>query len=269
MIYKNLFDTHIHSIHSFDGNHSVSDMCDGAIKNGAIGVCFTDHCDIDMNDFEPRAFAEKAFKNISDVKEHYKGKLEVLNGVELGQGIYRKELSLEILNKYNYDFVIGSIHNLENMEDFYFLDYKKYNVDELLTRYFEDLLKLVEWNKADTLAHITYPLRYIVAREHINVDMTRYNELIHAIFETLIKNDKALELNVSGLFMDMKDTLPNISYIKMYHDMGGKLVTVGSDSHYSEKVCLGLDRGYDILKECGYTEFTVFENRKPKLLPIV
>lgn len=268
MIYKNLFDTHIHSIHSFDGNHSVNDMCDNAIKNGAIGVCFTDHCDIDMNDFEPRAFAKSAFEDIDNAKKEYDGRLKVLNGIELGQGIYLKDESLSILNSYNYDFVIGSIHNLKNMEDFYFLDYKKYDIKELLTRYFEDLLKLAQWNKTDTLAHLTYPLRYIVAREHIKVDLTDYNEHIVAIFEELIRNDMALELNVSGLFMDMKDTLPSIDIIKMYHDVGGKLVTVGTDSHYKEKICLGLDKGYNILKECGYKEFTIFENRKPKLLPI-
>lgn len=269
MIYKNLFDSHIHSIHSFDGNHDVLDMCDSAIENGAIGVCFTDHCDIEMKDFEPRAFAEKAFNDIERAKTKFEGKLKVLNGIELGQGIYRKELSTEIINKYNYDFVIGSIHNLENMEDFYFLDYKKYNIYELLTNYFEDLLRLVQWNKCDTLAHLTYPLRYIVAREHIDIDMAKFDDVIVAIFEKLIRNDKALELNVSGLFMDMNDTLPNKRYIKLYRELGGKLITVGSDSHYKNKICQGIDNGYDILKECGYNEFTIFEQRKPKLIPIV
>ena len=81
-------------------------------------------------------------------------------------------------------------------------------------------------------------------------------------------NEKALELNVSGLFSEIGDTLPNKELIKRYHDMGGKYITVGSDSHYYDKTCKGIDKGYDILKECGYNHFTIFKNRKPILKTI-
>ena len=68
--------------------------------------------------------------------------------------------------------------------------------------------------------------------------------------------------------MDMNDTLPNKKYIKKFHDMGGKYVTVGSDSHYFDKVCNNIDKGYDILKACGFDSFTIFEKRQPKLITI-
>lgn len=264
MRYENIFDTHTHSIHSFDGNHSCSDLCEGAIKNGGKGIIITDHCDIDGEDFD----SEKQYADVAAAKEEYRDKLLLLSGIELGQGIFRKKESLEILNKYDYDFVLGSIHNLDIMEDFYFLDYSKFDVPTLLTDYFKAVLELAEWNMTDSIAHLTYPLRYIVAREHIRVDLAQYYNIIDEIFETIIKNDKALELNISGLYMDMKDTLPNKVLIKRYHDMGGKYVTVGSDSHYREKVCLGIDRGYDILNECGFNCFTVFEKREPRLIEI-
>ncbi len=264
MRYSNIFDTHTHSVHSFDGNNLCSQICDGAIKNGGKGIIITDHCDIDGEDFD----CEKQYNDVISVKEKYRNRLILLSGIELGQGIFRRKESLEILNKYEYDFVLGSVHNLENMEDFYFLDYSKFDVKALLTDYFKAVLELAKWNMTDSIAHLTYPLRYIVAREHINVDLSQYYYIIDEIFETIIKNDKALELNISGLFMDINDTLPNKALIKRYHDMGGKYVTVGSDSHYSEKVCIGIDRGYDILKECGYDCFTVFEKREPRLIEI-
>ena len=59
MKYSNIFDSHTHSIHSFDGNHSCNALCDGAIEHGAIGIAITDHCDIDMKDFEPENFAKR------------------------------------------------------------------------------------------------------------------------------------------------------------------------------------------------------------------
>ena len=95
------------------------------------------------------------------------------------------------------------------------------------------------------------------------------DDVIKEIFAVVIENGKAIELNVSGLNMTMHDTLPSKRYIKMYHDMGGQYVTVGSDSHYKDKIAVNVDTGYDILKECGFDSFTVFENRKPKCIKIV
>lgn len=267
MKYKNIFDTHTHSANSFDGHHSCKQLCEGIIKNGGIGIAITDHCDIDGTkdgcwDFEDRQFAE-----VLEAKATFP-QIKVYNGVELGQPLFEKELSEEFLSKYDFDFVLGSVHNLKDMEDFYFLDYKQYDIYSLLQQYFNALLDLAKWNKTDSLAHLTYPLRYIVAREKINVDMSKFDDIIEEIFSTIIANNKAIELNVSGLSMDMNDTLPNKAYIKKFHDMGGKYVTVGSDSHYFDKVCNNIDNGYDILKECGFEHFTVFEKREPKLIAI-
>lgn len=267
MKYLNIFDTHTHSIHSFDGHHSCEELCKGIIKNGGIGIAITDHCDIDGMKSDCWEFEDKQFADVLKAKDKF-ADLTVLNGVELGQPLFQKELSEKFLQKYDFDFVLGSVHNLENMEDLYFLDYKKYDVYQLLHQYFDALLDLAKWNKADSLAHLTYPLRYIVAREKINIDMSKFDDVIEQIFSVIISNEKAIELNVSGLSMEMNDTLPNKKYIKMFKDMGGKYVTVGSDSHYRDKVCNNIDKGYDILKECGFDSFTVFEKRQPKLITI-
>ena len=267
MKYKNIFDTHTHSINSFDGHHSCKQLCEGIIKNGGIGIAITDHCDIDGTKDGCWDFEDKQFAEVLEAKEEFH-QIKVYNGVELGQPLFEKELSEAFLSKYDFDFVLGSVHNLKNMEDFYFLDYKQYDIYSLLQQYFNSLLDLAKWNKTDSLAHLTYPLRYIVAREKIDVDMSKFNDIIEEIFSVIIANNKAIELNVSGLSMDMNDTLPNKAYIKKFHDMGGKYVTVGSDSHYFDKVCNNIDKGYDILKECGFEHFTVFEKREPKLITI-
>lgn len=268
MLYKNIIDMHTHSDNSFDGHHSCVLLCEGALDNGGRGIAITDHCDIDAKDYDFRAFAINQYVQSFTAKKAFEGKLLVLQGLELGQGIFEKEKSLDIINSFKYDFVLGAIHNLKDMQDFYYLKYKDLDVDDLLRRYFEAELELAKWNMTDSLAHLTYPLRYICGRDKINIDLTKYYEIIDAIFETLIKNDKALELNVSGLFGELGDTMPNIDLIKRYHDLGGKYVTVGSDSHYYDKVCIGIDKGYDILKKCGFNEFTIFKHREPMLIEI-
>lgn len=271
MKYENIIDMHTHSDNSFDGNDSCIALCESALQKGAIGIAITDHLDIDTEGMDVTGFAEQQFNSTLAAKSAMQGKMAVLQGIELGQGIYRKELSEKVLDTYFYDFVLGSVHNLDTMEDFYFLDYTQYDekaLDDLLMRYFEAELALAQWNMTDSLAHLTYPLRYIEGKYKIKVDMSKYDEIINTIFETLIHNKKALELNVSSLHTYHHDTMPSKELIKRFHDMGGKYVTVGSDSHFAATVCDDIETGYDILQACGYEHFTIFVKREPWLMPI-
>ncbi len=268
MSYSNIYDMHTHSLHSFDGNDSCYDLCLSAKEQGAKGIAITDHCDIDGSDMNIDKLCTEQLNDLNDCIQSFSPDFEVLKGIEIGQGIYRKSETEYLLNKYPYDFVLGSLHNLENMEDFYFLDYKKYDVVDLLRQYFEGLLELSRWGAFDSLAHLTYPLRYIIARDKIDVDLSQFNDIIDSIFEVLIKNNKALEINTSGLFMDMKDTLPNISYVKRFKELGGKYVTVGSDSHYADKVLRGIETGYSIARAAGFDRVTIFRDHNPILIEI-
>lgn len=268
MGYKIIADMHTHSDLSFDGNHSCDMLCSSAVDKGIATIAITDHCDIDGAEFNAKSFCKKQYRTVEAAKSKYKDKLEVLTGIEIGQGIYRKELTESIINEYDYDFILGSLHNLENMYDFYFLDYSNYDVNDLLTRYFNDLYKLCEWGAFDSLAHLTYPLRYIVAKYKIDVNIIKYQEIIDAIFESLVKNNKALEINTSGLFIDLKDTLPNIELIKRFRQIGGKYITIGSDSHYAEKIGQGIEAGMKTAYDSGFRSFTVFKGREPVLINI-
>ena len=68
--------------------------------------------------------------------------------------------------------------------------------------------------------------------------------------------------------MEIKDFLPNKEIIIRFKKFGGKYVTIGSDSHFKEKLGNFVEQGFDTLKECGFDCFTIFENRKPKLIEI-
>lgn len=269
MNFSNIVDLHTHSIFSFDGNDSCEKLCQSAIEKGVSVLAITDHCDIDGADMDADELCSSQIKELSHLQEKFKDSLCLLKGLEIGQGIYRKELVQKVLSKYDYDFILGSLHNLENMEDFYFLDYSKFDVYKLLEQYFEGLLELTEWNSSfDSLAHLTYPLRYIVAREKIDVDMSRFSEIIDSIFENLVKNKKALEINTSGLFMELSDTLPNISLVKRFKEIGGEYVTIGSDSHYADRICQGIEKGIETAFKAGFRNITIFKNRQPMLIPI-
>ncbi len=186
----------------------------------------------------------------------------------MGQAIYNKELAEQILDKYDYDFVLGSIHNLENMEDFYFLDYSNYDVDDLLEKYFNAIYQLCLWDKFDSLAHLTYPLRYIKGNAKIDIDLTRFSDIIEQILKTIIRNGKALEINTSGLFLDLNETLPPKNIVQLFKDLGGEYLTIGSDSHFYNKLGSGIEQGFRLAKDCGFKYTTIYQHREPVQLPI-
>lgn len=268
MKYINSADFHTHSIHSFDGNHSVKSLCECAADKKIRYLAITDHCEIDAEDFDFKAFCKKQYSDTNKAKTLFKSKINIYNGIELGQAVYNKSLAEMILKQYDYDFVLGSIHNLKNMEDFYFLDYNNYDVTELLNRYFDTVITLCEWGNFDSLAHLTYPLRYICGNYKIKVDLADFCDKIDKILNLIISKDIALEVNTSGLGMEIRDFLPSREIIQRYKELGGKYITIGSDSHYCDKVGNFIDEGFDMIKECGFNFITVYEHRKPKLIEI-
>ncbi len=268
MIFKEIYDLHTHSAHSFDGNHSCAELCESAIKKGINGIAITDHCDIDGEDTDFDLLFKMQTADIAACKNGFDGKLEVFSGIELGQGIFRKAKSEALLNKFSFDFVLGSIHNLENMQDFYFRDYNNFDVYELLDEYFDAIIKLCEWNQFDSLAHLTYPLRYINGKYKIDIDLSKFSAKIDNILKLLISSEKALEINTSELNRELSEFMAPASVISRYKELGGKYITLGSDSHFYDKIGNGVTEGLEMAQSCGFDYQTVFVQRKPKLIRI-
>ena len=127
---------HVHTDNSFDGNHSATFMCEAAEKAGLRSVTFTDHCEVDF--YKERHFDQSDFHSffeISKAKSAFTGKLLVNVGIELGQPTYDKPTAEYIISRFNYDQVIGSIHNLRDMPDFCELKYDEYDIYKLLDEY--------------------------------------------------------------------------------------------------------------------------------------
>ena len=268
MSFSGIIDMHTHSDHSFDGNHSCMLLCESAVAKGLDVLAITDHCEIDSKELDFRAFSTNQFFESYKAKKFFEGRLLVLQGLELGQAIYKKELAESILNGFKYDFILGSIHNLENMEDFYYLDYSQYDVADLLNKYFDTVYELCLWNQFDSLAHLTYPLRYMKGEAGLDIDLSKFSDKIEAILKTLVKNEKALEINTSGLFVKLNETLPDKSIIKLFKELGGKYITIGSDSHYYNDLGRGIKQGMALAKECGFDNMAVYQQREPLLIPI-
>ena len=268
-------DTHTHSNNSFDAVDNVRKMCEVAVNRGFFALAITDHCEAPLletsADTEFGDFKERIPKSIAETEEartEFNGRLKVLCGIEIGEPAHNPELTNRIYEYADFDFVLASLHNLKGNEDFYYKDFSEGNVDEILKLYFNELAETALWNNYDSLAHLTYPLRYIVEKTGKYPDLSPYQNVIDDIYRTLISSDKALEINTSGLFKAIGHTLPDEFQIKRYKQLGGKYITLGSDAHSSEALGQGIEQGISLAKKCGFTHYTIFEKRKPILIPI-
>ena len=269
MIFKNFVDMHSHTNHSFDGNYPIEELCESSIARGIKTVAFTDHVEMDF--FREKEFdktADESFADIVRAKELFKDRIEICVGVELGQPTYNIKESEELISSKDYDFVIGSIHNLRDMEDFCYLKYDGADIDALLKTYWNEMKLLADWAKFDTFAHLTYPLRYIVGENKIPVDMAKYQKDVDEILSLLVSKDKALEINTSGLRQPIGITMPAEDIVKRFKALGGKMVTVGSDSHFTEHMGAGIEQGMLLAKSCGFDSVCIFRKRQPVEIPI-
>ncbi|MBQ9383931.1 MAG: histidinol-phosphatase HisJ family protein [Ruminiclostridium sp.] len=265
------FDLHTHCTLSFDGKSSAEDMVDRAIKLGIKYYALTDHIDLGDfpdPDFDLEATVNGAKEQLPALQQKYAGDFTLLYGVELGQAVQDKELTEKLLSENDYDFVIGSTHNIRGHEDFYFLDYKEADVPELLRLYFEELLETAEWGRFDVMGHITYPLRYITGDCGIEADLTRFGGIIDRILQALIKNGKGIEINTSGLRQKYGRMFPDADIVKRYRELGGKILTIGSDAHCTDDLGKGIAEGIAAAREAGFTEIAVFRKRKPLFIGI-
>ena len=114
----------------------------------------------------------------------------------------------------------------------------------------------------DILAHITYPSRYINGKFARAEDLHRYDDKICEILKLAIKRDVALEVNTSNLKTAYPFIMPDEKILKMYFELGGKLLTIGSDAHNVDGLCCGFSKTFETLKNIGFSELYYFKNRK-------
>ena len=143
------------------------------------------------------------------------------------------------------------------------MEYNIKNIDSLLDEYFKEQLEVVKWNGFDSLAHFDYPARYIRERTNLNLDYTKYENIIDEILKVLIKNNKALEVNTSTISKPLGRPMPGENLLKRYKNFGGKLITLGSDAHKKEVLGKDLVTAIEMLKKIGFNSYCYYEKHTP------
>lgn len=264
-----LADTHIHSHFSHDSDSKMADICRAA-KEKKIGVvCITDHADVKPHS-DLQEMAQNRQEVYREIRETACEGVELLVGIELACGGFYPDNSIfdraaqTLLAVGQYDCVIGSVHSVGATSTAR-NDYAAMSKMELvayLDRYFDAALAMLEYGKPDVLAHLTYPLRYINGKFGKELDWRLLEPKIRLVLQTVIQNGIALEINTSCLGTEYDQLLPNEEILKLYLQMGGKLLTLGSDAHKAEKLGKGFGQTVQLLKSLGVTELQYVKKRK-------
>lgn len=267
---KNLYDMHMHCHFSGDSKANPIQMAQKAIDIGLQGICFTDHLDFDYKEkpglFDLNIPAYK--KEISDVKKTYESQLDIGWGIEIGLQPYLTDKNNKVIQENDFDFVIGSTHVVKQVDIYYPAYYNGRTEDECYLEYFEETLKNAKSDvDFDVYGHLDYIVRYGPNKNQY-YSYKKFADVIDEILRTLIQKGKGIELNMAGLKYGLGHAHPTLETLKRYKELGGEIITIGSDGHAPEQIAWDFDRVPEILKEAGFEYFTVFKNRKAEFIKL-
>lgn len=282
-----LADYHVHTEYSDDSEYPMEAIVQDAISMGINEICFTDHVDYgikrDWDDprgivyrhggpGEPEQIAlanvdyDRYIAQIHQLQEKYRDRISIRLGLEFGIQVSTIPQYSSLFARYPFDFIILSVHQIDNLE-FWTQEFQQgKSQQEYNQRYYEEILSLVrQYHDYSILGHLDLISRYDKLG---NYPFENIRSIVTEILQTVIADGKGIEVNTSSHRYGLQDMTPSVNILKLYRQLGGQIITIGSDSHKKEHLGAYLQDTKNILKELGYTSFCTFEQMKPVFHPL-
>lgn len=256
-----MFDYHMHTIVSFDGHDRGLQMAQAAKNAGLKEICFTDHLDYDpLGKMGVLAFDTAAYNAEYDALE-VPG-LKIRRGMEFGMTVDNREQFKKDLQRRPFDFVLGSIHFVDDLDVYFPEFWEGKTLFEAERRYLETTLDCVRLHDDfDVLAHLTYIAKATANPAPRPVPYGEHREIVDEILKVVAAKGKGMEINTSGVDR-CGGFLPTADYLRRFKELGGEIVTIGSDAHTASRVGQYAFDACDILKEI-FGHVCTFEERRP------
>lgn len=267
-------DYHVHTEFSDDSDYLMEDVIKDAIKKGIVEICFTDHVDYGIKlDWDDPEFVEGEFianvnypayfQKIEYLSKKYYGQIKIRRGIEFGVQKHTIAKYEQLFNRYDFDFVILSIHQVEDKE-FWTGDFQKGRSEaQYYQRYYQELYDVVRnYHHYSVLGHLDLIKRYDDKDGYLAFE--NHQEIITDILKYIIKDGKGIELNTSSVRYGLDDLMPSRKILKLYYDLGGRIITIGSDSHESAHLGAYIEEMKDELKKIGFKQFCTFKKMEPR-----
>lgn len=267
-----LADYHVHSRISPDAKYSMAEMAEAAIRAGVNELCFTDHMEpVAWNGRDPIEFYDWGAleQEFQEAQAAAGDRIRLRLGIELGEAIADLPRTVRLLKGApELDFIIGSTHILSERFDYVDMYFFHPQDEEEALLGITDYLRLVkrtaEWGQFDVLGHLTLPLRYLNENQGFHLSFDGFESEVEDILRTAVRNGCGIELNTNR----GHTPLPDKKWLEMYHDLGGEIITLGTDAHTPEFVGCAIRERQQLLRQCGFTKFCTFEKRQPIWHPL-
>lgn len=265
-------DSHTHTIFSSDSETPVRMQIDRAVDLGMKAIYITDHQDFDFPEeiygmsfqFDTASYLQ----TIMQLKEEYQDRIDVRPGVELGLMTDLKDRLEKYTSAWPFDYVIGSVHLVRRIDPYYPEFYEGRTICEAYMEYFETTLENVRLHSCfDALGHLDYVIRY-GPDAPAGYPSDVFSEVIDEILRLMVYKGIALECNTAGLKYGLGFPNPHENVIRRYMELGGEMITLGSDGHQPAHIGYGFTDIGRYLKACGVKYQTVFRKRKPEFIPL-
>lgn len=258
-----LSDFHTHSRFSLDSDAPTEEMVKAAIKAKLSHICITEHKDTDPFYEDVDYYRDEPFtREIERLRKKYSNSIQVQKGVEIDcqKGVTGDIISF--LDNHTFDFVLASVHILKHrfFDTSYFEDY-----DALQTYrdYLDELLYLSRQTFFDVMGHMDYVKRF--GNAFLPLDHLQFEEEYRQILKNLIANGRGIELNTAGWRHPHGECYPAEIVLKWYKELGGEIITIGSDAHTPEDVGKDGQRARQMLQNLGFNGTWIFESRKGRM----
>ncbi len=252
----------------------MEELIQRAISIGLKTMCFTEHMDMDYPRQDPDGPVEFVLdtgsyrKKYLEMKDKYSDRIDLLFGVELGLQPHLVDWNNNYVNRYDFDYIIGSAHTIGRSDPYYPSFYEGRSEREAYVEYFEEALCDIRlFDDMDSFGHLDYVVRY-GPNKNREYSYKAYADVIDPILRTLIDKGIALEVNSAGYRKGLGEPNPCKDVIIRYKQLGGELITIGSDAHTTSSLSNGFDAVEALLLSCGFKYHAVFSGRKPSLYPL-
>lgn len=255
-------DFHTHTGFSDDCDIPMDEMIKGAISKGIQTLAITDHHDPGYPDPEFPFIMnfDKYLPALQNAMEKYRDKIEILAGMEIGIMKGRFADAEKAVNQFPFDIIIGSFHCMRH-KDMYTYDFKHANITEILKDFYLYMYECVcEYVNYDIIGHFSILDRYIGTI----YDYSIVSEVIDEILKVIIGKGKGLEINTSSFKYGTPSWLPRESILKRYLELGGEILTFGSDAHDPYYYQYHFNDSVEFAKHIGFKYYCIFRKRKPE-----
>lgn len=225
-----LVDFHIHTTLSCDGHCTIDEVCRKAIEIGLEAICFTEHFDLDPND-PGYGFLnyEEYSSRLEEARQRYASYLMILKGIEADyQSRFEGQLR-DWLSDKEFDLVLGSVHYVDGVtlsEELV----RSRDLDELYGAYLEKVHLSAESGLFDVIGHLDYVKKYTGNASYLE-SSDRLQPALESTLQSIINNGVALEISTKGFVAKSRDYRPSLNIVRLYRSLGGRRITIGSDSH--------------------------------------